>query len=260
MKKQLKIFLGSLLLFLLSGIAKAQFNIPEKPKFQTSVYDYAKILKQNEAKNLERKLISYSDTTTTQIVFVSIANLQGEYIGTLAAEWAHKWGIGQADKDNGILILMAKEDRKIFIATGYGVEHLLTDARTKEIIENEIIPEFKKGKFSKGLNRGADAIFYTLRGEYKGKRISKKQNDSLSPVAILLIIFIIFIIIVVISKKGGGGKGGHRSRRDTIFDTMILTSGGSFGGGSSGGSFGGGGFGGGFGGGGFGGGGAGGSW
>jgi uncharacterized protein len=245
-----------LVVFFLSGIyANAQFTIPDKPSFQTSVYDYADVLNQLEEKELEKKLIRYSDSTSTQIVVISIDDLKGEDIGILTPKWAHQWGIGQAKEDNGILILLSKNDRKIWIAPGYGVEEKLTAGINGELIRNIIIPEFKSGSYYTGLDKGADAIFDVLRGKYKGSRKEKKDNFPIFPILIF-----IFILILIISKSKGGGNSGGGSRGLDLADIIILSSlgrsggGGSFGGGSSGG------FGGGFGGGGFSGGGAGGSW
>lgn len=249
----------------------AQFEIPEKPDFQTSVYDYINLLSASEKNTLENKLVKYSDSTSTQIVVAIIASTKGEYINYLATEWAHKWGIGQAKEDNGIFILLARDDRKIMIATGYGVEHLLTDAMSRRIIERDIIPYFKRNDYYGGLNRGADAIFEVLKGEYQGTR---KSSGGGFPVGVIFFLIIIFIIILIsISKhKRNGGNGDHfggggNSTRD-ILEAIILSNSGRGGyrrssggfGGSSGGGFGSGGFGGGFGGGGFGGGGASGGW
>lgn len=112
-------------------LSNAQYEIPAKPELQTSVYDYIELLSANEKEVLENKLIKYSDTTTTQIVLIVIASTNGEDINYLGANWGEKWGIGQAQQDNGILILLARDDRKIAIQTGKGVEHLLTDAMSK---------------------------------------------------------------------------------------------------------------------------------
>lgn len=241
----------------------AQFNIPEKPKKikdQTSLYDYIGLLSPSQNKNLEQKLIRYSDTTSTQIVVAIINSTNGENINYLGAQWGHKWGIGQAKEDNGVLILLAKNDRKIAINTGYGVEHLLTDAMSKRIIERDIIPFFKKNDYYGGLNRGVDAIFEVLTGEYKGSRKSSKKRVSAKFIFFLIIIFI--IILISISKNRRGGNKGNRSGGSGLLEALILSSLGSssggFGSSSSGSS--GGGFGGGFGGGGFGGGGASGGW
>ena len=137
------------MIFVLAGALsmKAQDYLPEKPKVQTSVYDKAQFLSPDEAKRLEQKLINYSDTTSTQIVIVTINSLAGNDIAMYGTELAHKWGIGQKDKDNGILLLVSKDDRKISIRTGYGVEYLLTDALSRRIIENIITPAFKQGNY-----------------------------------------------------------------------------------------------------------------
>ncbi|WP_242158692.1 TPM domain-containing protein [Aestuariivivens sediminis] len=241
----------------------AQFDIPEKPKVQTSVYDYVSLLSPSEKSQLEHKLITYSDTTSTQIVVVIISTSKGENIGLLAPRWGHEWGVGQAKEDNGVFILLAKEDRKIWISPGYGVEHKLTAGIVGELIRNIIIPEFKQGNYYSGLNKGTDAIFQVLKGEYTGKRPNKNSQDM--PFGfILILIFIFFIILIAISKnKRGGGRGGNRHKGMDIWDVIILSNlgRGNYGGSSRGwGGSSGGGFGGGFGGGGFSGGGAGGSW
>ncbi|MFY0713583.1 TPM domain-containing protein [Seonamhaeicola sp. NFXS20] len=250
------------------NISFAQFDIPDKPKFQTSVYDYINLLNPTQKSNLEQKLIKYSDTTSTQIVVTIIKTTQGENIGLLAPRWAHKWGVGQEKEDNGVFVLLARDDRQIWISPGYGVEHKLTAGITGELIRNVIIPEFKKGDYYAGLDKGSDAIFEVLNGEYQG---SRKSNNNDFPVGFfILFIFIFFIILISISKRRGGGSGGNRGNRTngtSILEAIILSnmgrssSSGRSGWGSSGGGWSsGGGFGGGFGGGGFSGGGAGGSW
>lgn len=98
------------------------YKIPEKPSLQTSLYDYVNLLSSTQKSILENKLIRYSDTTSTQIVVAIIASTEGENINYLAANWGEKWGIGDAEKDNGVFILLAKDDRKITIQSGKGVE------------------------------------------------------------------------------------------------------------------------------------------
>ena len=102
----------------------AQYDIPEKPDFQTSVYDYVNLFNAVEKSELEKKLVRYSDTTSTQIVVITIASTKGENINYLGANWGEEWGIGQEKEDNGVLILLATADRRIAINTGKGVEHL----------------------------------------------------------------------------------------------------------------------------------------
>lgn len=271
--KKSQAFLLTLFFGLLSSnITFAQFDIPSIPNEQTSVYDYNNLLSDSEKPTLENKLIKYSDTTSTQIVIVIISSTKGENIGLLTPRWAQKWGIGQAKEDNGIFILLAEDDRKIWISPGYGVEDRLTAGIVGEITRNFIIPEFKKGDYYQGLNQGVDIIFEVLTGAYQGTRKSANKNDF--PIGFIFILIFIFIIILIsISKnKRGGGKGGNRGNRSggiDILEAIILSNmgRGSYGKTASGGfgsgggwSSGGGGFGGGFGGGGFSGGGAGGSW
>ena len=199
----------------------------------------------------------------------------------MATNWGHKWGVGQANEDNGIFILLAKDDREIDISTGYGIEYRLSDIDAERIINRIIIPEFKKGNYYSGLDMGIDAIFAGLNGEFSGHRQSNTQEFPIGLIFFLIIVFIIFLIAISKNRRdGGNGRGGRRYNDDSttrdILEAIILSnsgrggytrSSGGFGGGwsgsgssSSGGGFSSGGFGGGFGGGGFGGGGASGSW
>ncbi|HET8737047.1 MAG TPA: TPM domain-containing protein [Pricia sp.] len=264
----LKIPVFLCLFSLFCGSVFAQYQIPEKPEKQTSVYDYVELLPEGQEKALEQKLIRYSDSTSTQIVIVIIASTQGENINFLGAQWGQKWGIGQANKDNGVLVILARDDRRIAINTGYGTEGNLTDAMSKRIIENVILPQFKQDNYYGGLNDGADAIFNVLTGQFDEERTFDEGGGGF-PFRSILPVIIFFVILIILSRKnrrGGGRNGGRRSGGFDIWDMIILSNmgrssgSGGFGGGSGGGGFGGGGFGGGFGGGGFGGGGASGGW
>jgi uncharacterized protein len=258
-------------LLLVPQALMAQFEIPPKPDLQTSVYDYAKLLSEDDKSRLENKLIKYSDTTTTQIVIVIIESLKGEDIGLLTPKWGHAWGVGGTEKDdNGVFIILARDERKIWISPGYGVEDRMTAGEVGEMTREVIIPYFKQKDYYGGLNAGTDAIFKMLEGKYKGTR---KGGDGTSDndgggVFVFILIIIVIIIAAIVRKGGGGRNGGRRGGGFDLADILILSSlgrssggwGGSSGGGWGGGSSGGGGFGGGFGGGGFSGGGAGGSW
>lgn len=244
----------------------AQREVPPRPSNQSSVYDAADVLTADEEQRLESKLINYADTTSTQIVIATIESLEGEYIGMYATNWAHEWGIGQEQEDNGLLILLSKNDRKIWITTGYGLEEYLTDARSKDIIDNFILPEFRNDNYYAGLDKGTTAIFQVLDGTFKGSPQRKQSSEGI-PVSFLIlgIFFLIFLVSLSSKNKRGGGPGSKSGRAPSLLDMIVLSSlgRGGFGSGGGGGGFGGGGgggFGGGFGGGGFGGGGAGGSW
>lgn len=240
---------------------QAQYDIPKKPadiSGQTSVYDYANVLASGEKTALEQKLIRYADSTSTQIVMITIESANGEALDLLGARWGQAWGIGQAKEDNGIVVILAKEDRRIDINTGYGIEYRITDRMAKRIIEDVMIPQFRAGSYSAGLNAGADAIFSALKGEFKETRDFSKAQFPWGA----LLVFGIFILFIILSIGNKNNRNGNRNGGTSLLDVIILSNmgrggfgGGGFGGGSSGGGFGGG-----FGGGGFGGGGASGGW
>ena len=232
------------------------------PKQPTAwVNDYAKILSSDETNMLNQKLAAYEDSTSTQIFVVTLNETQGAEISMLAAEIGQEWGVGQKGKENGVLLLMYPNERKIFIATGYGLDQYLTDDATKRIVDREITPEFKNGNYYGGLDKGTDVIMGLLSGQFTADQYQKKGAQEKTPIAGLIFLFLLFWFIfrsgkrksttlgknlpfwIALGMLGGGSRGSNR---------------GSFGGFSSG-SGGFGGFGGG-GGGSFGGGGAGGSW
>lgn len=252
--------------FLVGCLAFAQ-DFPEKSN--TLVTDYTNTLTAEEKQSLEDKLVAFNDSTSTQIAVVIMKSV-GEYdIDQYGAQLGSKWGIGQAGKNNGVLILVALGDRKLTIQTGYGVEGALPDVVAYQIRVNDINPRFKEGDYYGGLNAGIDQIIKYTKGEYKApKKAKSKRGGDGGPAGFIIIIVV--IILVIIFRKGGGGGGGQviGSRGGSspfwwLLAGSMLNSGGRGGGGGwggfSGGGGGGGGFGG-FGGGSFGGGGSGGSW
>jgi uncharacterized protein len=250
-----------LLILLISTQLHAQFEIPSKPSSsqQTGVYDQTNLLTDSQRGALENKLKSYADTTSTQIVYAIIESAQGEDISLLSARWGQKWGVGQAVQDNGLFIILALKDRNVDIATGYGIESIISDMDAERIINRVMIPEFKNNNFYAGLDKSADAIIARLNGEFIETRSFK---DFPWGVVLILGFFIFIFIINARNNKGNkNGRGGRSGGSPSLLDIIVLSSlgRGGFGGGSSMGG-GGGGFGGGFGGGGFGGGGASGSW
>lgn len=243
----------------------AQNGLPLKPKEQKPVYQInATLLNQQEEQLLSQKLVRYSDSTSTQIVVLIMDKTNGDNHLRFGTDIAQSWGIGQKGKDNGILVLITLEERKTSIITGKGVEYLLTDALSKRIIEQIIIPNFKNQQYFTALDQASDRIFQILTGEYKNDQKGSGVEDG---IPFIVIFVIVMAILIISSRKGGNGKGGNRSfSGPSLTDMIILSSlgrSGGFGGSSGGGGFSGGfsgGFGGGFGGGSFGGGGASGSW
>ena len=265
-------------LFLVSSFSfslNAQYDIPKKPSTQKAVYQYTSLISKSQEQKLNEKLIKYADSTSTQIVVIVIDSSKGEAHSSLATEWGQQWGVGQQGADNGVLILVAKSDRKMFIANGYGVEEFLTDARAKRIVTNTLRPNFKKFNYYTGLDEATDEIIEILAGNFSSDNKKRKSSDGI-PKWVGVVFFVIFIIgMAFISPISAVNNEFNKRKKDgqevnwwdiywdyTMNDGGVYHPGGSWSGsygGSGGGGFGGG-FGGGYGGGGFGGGGAGGGW
>ncbi|ALI99093.1 TPM domain-containing protein [Rufibacter tibetensis] len=252
-------------LWLWAGLGMAQ-DFPPRPSPPRLVNDLANILSPEEEQALEQKLVNYGDSTSTQIAVVNITSIGGYDISDYAFRLAEQWGIGQKGKNNGILILTAVNERRVFIATGYGMEGVVPDAIAKRITEYTIKPEYQQGRYYAGLDKGTSFIIDVASGEYKADP-RQRQGEGKGGIPFLWIIIGVLILIFIISRRGGGGRGGRGGMRTLggpFFPPVIFGdfSGGRgmFGGGGGGfGGGGGGGFGG-FGGGSFGGGGAGSSW
>src|SRR5690606_22289460 len=163
------------------------------------VNDFAKILNSQEVQYLEQKLVAYDDSTSTQITIVTLNSIGGDDINLYTAELAEKWHIGQKGKDNGLIMLLSMEDKKISIQVGYGLEHIVTDAISKRIIEEYILPEFRKGDFGAGLNEGANQVIKALAGEFKGKGKSVNKNTPWIPIGFLILL----ILITLVGKNRG---------------------------------------------------------
>ena len=254
-----------ILILLLTGLIAFSQQLP--PKSNTLITDYTNTLSENERQSLESKLVAFDDSTSTQIAVVIIKSV-GEYdINEYGANLGRAWGIGQKGKNNGILILVAMDDHKVTIQTGYGAEGAVPDVVTHEIIQNDITPHFKQNDYSGGLNAATDDLMKYMKGEYKApKNQGQPENDIGSGVFIIIFIVVIILIIIFRGRGGGGqiigGRGGA-SPFWWFLGGAILGRGsggwGGFSGGDNGGGGDSGGFGG-FGGGDFGGGGSSGSW
>ena len=247
---------------LLACFLGAQEELPKPMQPPRLVNDFAGLLSDGQRDALERKLVAFDDSTSTQITIVIVQDLQGYDKADFAQRIGEAWKVGQKGFDNGVVILLKPKTKRgrgeAFIATGYGVEALIPDAIAKRIVMRKMIPFFKKGDYYGGLNAAVDEIMARLKGEF-----SKDSGEgSAFPVVIFLLFMIIFFVILVKGgRRGNGSSTGSGRGFTSVGGPFIWGSG--FGGGShggfGGGSFGGGDFGG-FGGGSFGGGGAGGSW
>jgi uncharacterized protein len=268
MKKTTGIFL--ILLAVLQ--ARAQ-DFPEPMQPPRMVNDFSGLLNPNDRQKLETKLQQFYNQTSNQIYIVILDDIKGYDIAEYSALLGEKWGVGTRGKDNGVLILVnPSPDRKhgdVFIATGYGLEGAVPDAKANRIVDFDIIPHFKQLDYYGGLDAATTTIMDLTRGEYTmDEYIQKHESSSVGGGLIAMVIFIIFVLSVFGRSRRAGHYGMGRSNLP-FWAALFLASragrphGGSFGnfnsGGGGFGGFGGGGFGGGMGGG-FGGGGAGGSW
>lgn len=263
--RSLKKFLSFLLLGL-SIFAFAQL-VPKKPAKIFPVTDEVGLLTATEKEQLNQKLIKFHDSTSTEIAVIIIPTSKGEDINYLATMYGEKWGIGEKEQDNGIVFLIATEDRKFAIQQGRGVERYLTASVAGQILDYIVTPNFKQGLWFEGINRGTSALMEAVQGKFKPIIKDTSNEEGLSSLQILMIAFFIFLILRFLFQNRGGGNNGDDddemlSRRGrTSYPGGFFPFPGSFGGGGfGGGSSGGGGFGGFGGGGSFGGGGASGGW
>ncbi len=262
-----------LLLFLLvfTCLVSAAQNIPAAPNPPRLVNDFAHVMTADQVQELEEKLVAYDDSTSIQIAIVTVPTTGDYAIEDYALKILRDWKVGNKKTNNGMVVLAAIQDHKVFIATGYGMEGSVPDITAKQIVEDEIIPNFKQQNYYHGFDLAADAIIKASRGEYVAPSGYDQRKGHGSGGGNILGIVIFFIVIFFLISRGGGGRGGQGGmfNRSGVLPFLIGNmlggmgrGGGDWGGGGGGGGFGGGGGGGfgGFGGGSGGGGGAGGSW
>jgi uncharacterized protein len=247
----------------LLALAVVQAAEPEFPPLTGRVNDRAGLLSERDEQELEAALARFEVETTNQIVVVTVESLQGLPIEDYGYQLGRHWGIGQAGKDNGALLIVAPEEREVRIEVGYGLEGELTDARSRTIIETSILPRFRQGDFAAGIKAGVAAMIETLGGSYDPALPQVQVRDSeRAPSPLPLAIALPIIMMILLNRIFGSRGRGRRSRRG--YGGPVIVPGGwggrrgGFGGGGGGGGRGGGGFRGG--GGGFGGGGATGRW
>lgn len=254
-----------ILISVIGNVSAKDSDFPPRPDPPRLVNDFAGMMTPTQQDELEQKLEDIARNTSTQITIITINSLGDYETAQYVTELGTRWGIGQKGKDNGVIIFAAKDDHKLNISPGYGLEGALPDITCSHIIQNEMTPDFKQDNYFLGFSKAADAVIEATKGEYKADKKTQPQGGF--NFGGLIGLLVIIIIVVVLIRKGGGGGGNYMSHRGGGFLTGVILGnllGGGFGGRGgggfgSGGGFGGGGFGG-FGGGSFGGGGASGSW
>jgi len=236
------------------GPALAQAG-PTFPPLTGRVIDQGNLLTDARERELTARLEALERDTTDQVVVVTVSDLQGYEIEEYGYQLGRAWGIGQAGKNNGVLLIVAPRERKVRIEVGYGLEPVLTDALAALIIQNEILPSFREGYFERGIERGVDAIDQQLRldpAEAQARAAAAERPGSGAPIGVGVVIAVIFFLMLLAMIGGGGGRGRRRpasgvgpilvwAAAEALRSSGRGGGGGGFGGGGGGGGFGGGG-------------------
>jgi uncharacterized protein len=243
--------------------AALSYAVPSRPSPQRLVNDLAKIFTPDQVSRLENTLVAFDDSTSNQIVVVTVNDLEGYDASEYATRIGLNWGVGSEQFNNGIVLLVKPKTYdsagQVFIAVGYGLEGAIPDAYAKRIIENELIPKFRINDYYAGVEAACDVLMKLASGEISEPRGADEEDAFFEMIITLFVIGLLIFCIIIVVSQGNNNDHNSGGGRRTIYVGPIITSGRSYGGGSSFGSGFGGGFGG-FGGGSFGGGGAGGSW
>mgnify|MGYP001428747516 CR=1 FL=1 len=201
------VFLAGLWL-LLAGWLPGAWAAPV-PQLKGRVNDYAGLLGDIARRQLDAMLADLERTDGTQIVVLTIPSLEGQTIEAYAIQVAEKWGLGQKDNDNGALLVIARNDRKIRIEVGYGLEGRLTDLTAGRIIRNVIAPQFKAGRFDQGILDGVNAMIATVKGEYTApERPPAGRHNGGSPGIFGFIVFLFLVNVVGRVNRLVGGLAG----------------------------------------------------
>jgi uncharacterized protein len=237
-----------LLLALCGGVALAADPLPPKPA--DYVEDTADILRPATRTTLARQLAQFERDTSNQVLVATFPKVPADYaMEDFTQRTAAAWGVGQKERDNGVVLFIFPQDRKMRIEVGYGLEGAIPDDMAKSIIDGILRPAFRSGDFDGGVSRGVDAILQAARGEYKGTGRTVAENTGSgrvedSPVGIgigtgfaLLLLFVIVQLIRQSRSIGWDYTGtGTRRRHGTFLDSGAGSTG-FWGGGSSGGGF-----------------------
>lgn len=175
----------------------------------TLVTDFTNTLSAGDKQKLENKLIAFNDSTSTQIAVVIMKSTGSYDINDYGQQLLRKWGIGQKQKNNGILVIVAIDDRKMAIQTGYGAEGPLPDILTQRIIQNDMKPNFKAGDYYTGLDIATNDIIKATKGEFKADAQPADQDGGSDGASIIILIVIVVVILIIVFRNRGGGGGGQ---------------------------------------------------
>lgn len=233
----------SLLLFLFFPFLAAAAE-PSYPALSGRIVDGARLLDAEATARIAGKLKAHEEKTTDQVVVATVPSLQGLTIEEFANGLFRAWGLGDKAKNNGALLLVAPNERKVRIEVGYGLEGALTDALSKVIITTAVAPKFKNGDFSGGIEGGVDAILSILTGDAEEwqRRAQVREDESswAEDLAVIFVMIMVFILIVSFMRELGRASGGARRHRmrDGRWVTLPPSGGSGWSGGSSSGGWG----------------------
>jgi uncharacterized protein len=192
------------------------------PRLEGYVNDYAGMIHSSTKSKLEEALIGFEQSDSTQIVILTIPALEGENIEEFGIKVAERWKIGHQDKDNGILFIVSKQERKIRIEVGRGLEGKLTDLMAGRIIDQVIKPKFKQSDFDGGFIAGVSALISATRGEFKGgQRPVQRRQKSFPPFLTFLLFLGIFILILGSLSRILGGIAGALGLPALVYLTAL---------------------------------------
>ncbi|HEY5796078.1 MAG TPA: YgcG family protein [Bosea sp. (in: a-proteobacteria)] len=215
---------------------------PTYPALTGRIVDGANLIAPEARQRIEAKLKAHEDKTSDQLVVATVPSLQDFTIEDYANGLFRFWKLGQAKTNNGVLLLVAPNERKVRIEVGYGLEGALTDALSKVIITTAVAPKFKAGDFAGGIEGGVDAILSILAGDAEEwQRRAAVRSDESSVVEVIAIVFVMLMVFILIAAfmnefRGSSGSRRHRTR-DGRWVTLPQSSGWSTGSGSSGGGW-----------------------
>jgi len=179
------------------------------PALSGQVVDTAGMIDSDSKERLSQMLRAHEELTTEQIVVVTLPDLQGSTIEDFGYQLGRFWGIGQKGKDNGALLIVAKDERKVRIEVGYGLEDRLTDAQSSVIINQIITPAFKQGDFVGGISKGTEAIVQVLGGDPLAEPVvGASGGDDVTDWKMSLLFLILFVAFIYINMRWGRALGG----------------------------------------------------
>ena len=206
------LFLMTLWVHSILALNTALAQIPDAPRPARLCNDLSGTLQPHQIQELEQSLVAFDRETSVQICLVVVADLGGLEVSDYATRLFEKWGIGRGKQDDGLLLLLALEERKIRIEPGYGLESVVTDALSRRIIEQNIVPALRQEGVCAGLKAGSEALMSLVRGDYQDQtaRTAPENEDSVGGSTVFWILLAVFFLIIL--GRGGGRGGGGRRR------------------------------------------------